>query len=220
MSHPANGGGGGSNMGSAPGFPGEDPNGVGRLTGETDQQYIARQTRLKEEAKARMAAKFGSGGLGGVGSSSMGMGSHSAPPSVGVPGGGGAPVAEAPGLPGEDRNGIGRLTGESDEQYIARQTRLRDEAKARMAAKFGSGGMMGGVGSGSKPASSRGIGSQNSFGSQQSFGSQPSSTRAVGSAPSSGGFATPQRAFTPPSVNQSPARKPLGSDDFFASFGT
>ena len=47
-----------------------------------------------------------------------------------------------------DPNGMERLPGESDADYIARQTRLRDEAKARMAAKFGSGGGMGGVGSG------------------------------------------------------------------------
>ena len=53
-----------------------------------------------------------------------------------------------PGL-GEDPNGVEALTGESDEQYVMRQTRLRNEAKARMAAKFGGGGGMGGVGSGS-----------------------------------------------------------------------
>ncbi len=55
-----------------------DPNGMERLPGETDSQYIARQTRLREEAKARMAAKFGNGGngmnggkrvMGGIGSS-------------------------------------------------------------------------------------------------------------------------------------------------------
>lgn len=53
-----------------------DPNGMERLAGETDAQYIARQTRLREEAKARMAAKFGNNGMaggkrvmGGVGSS-------------------------------------------------------------------------------------------------------------------------------------------------------
>lgn len=64
---------------------------------------------------------------------------------------------------GEDPNGMERLTGESDEQYIARQTRLRNEAKARMAAKFGGGGKMGGVGSGfgGKPMS--GIGSDSSY---------------------------------------------------------
>jgi len=32
--------------------------------GQTDAEYVARQTRLREEARARMAAKFGSGGLG------------------------------------------------------------------------------------------------------------------------------------------------------------
>lgn len=45
-----------------------DPNGMERLPGETDEQYVARQTRLRDEAKARMAAKFGGGGMGGVGS--------------------------------------------------------------------------------------------------------------------------------------------------------
>ena len=61
---------------------GGDPNGMERLAGETDQQYIARQTRLKEEARARMAAKFGNSGgrMGGVGSgggsSMQGIGSN------------------------------------------------------------------------------------------------------------------------------------------------
>ena len=45
-----------------------DPNGMERLPGESDADYIARQTRLRDEAKARMAAKFGGGGMGGVGS--------------------------------------------------------------------------------------------------------------------------------------------------------
>jgi ADP-ribosylation factor GTPase-activating protein 1 len=45
-----------------------DPNGMERLPGESDAEYIARQTRLRDEAKARMAAKFGGGGMGGVGS--------------------------------------------------------------------------------------------------------------------------------------------------------
>lgn len=53
-----------------------------------------------------------------------------------------------------DPNGMERLLGETDEEYIARQTRLRDEAKARMAAKFGTtGGKMGGVGSSPHPGS-------------------------------------------------------------------
>mmetsp|Transcript_23260 Transcript_23260/g.34035 ORF Transcript_23260/g.34035 Transcript_23260/m.34035 type:complete len:317 (-) Transcript_23260:529-1479(-) len=60
-----NGGGGGGS---------QDSNGMERLAGETDQQYIARQTRLREEARVRMAAKFGNGNgskrtMGGIGSS-------------------------------------------------------------------------------------------------------------------------------------------------------
>lgn len=53
---------------SAGGKGAPDPNGMERLPGESDADYIARQTRLRDEAKARMAAKFGRGGMGGVGS--------------------------------------------------------------------------------------------------------------------------------------------------------
>ena len=52
-------------MGSSSGDRG-DPNGMERLKGETEAQYVARQTRLREEAKARMAAKFGGGGMGSM----------------------------------------------------------------------------------------------------------------------------------------------------------
>ncbi len=45
-----------------------DPNGAEALPGESTREYIARQEKLKTEARARMRAKFGSGGLGGVGS--------------------------------------------------------------------------------------------------------------------------------------------------------
>merc|ERR1719310_2609987 len=146
-----------STLGEARAGPGEDPNGIERLTGESDAQYVARQTRLRDEAKARMAAKFGGGGMGGVGSGGGGMaarsqaaapssGSYSAAPSSGSYSAA-STLGEARAGPGEDPNGIERLTGESDEQYVMRQTRLRDEAKARMAAKFGGGGMSG-VGSG------------------------------------------------------------------------
>ena len=69
-----NGGGGGGGGGGPVGKPGEDPNGMERLTGETDEQYVARQTRLRDEARKRMAAKFGGGGMGGVGSGGMGGG--------------------------------------------------------------------------------------------------------------------------------------------------
>jgi len=193
-------GGGDTGGGSAGGMPCEDPNGVRRLTGETDQQYIARQTRIRDEAKARMAAKFGGGGkMGGVGSNSMGgMGS----------GGGGMSqpssarsIAPALVMPGEDPNGIERLTGESEEQYISRQTRLRDEAKARMAAKFGGGGM-GGVGSSSSPKP------VHNMPAEQNYGARPLN------------FGTPQRAFTPPSVGTKTPPRKMSNDDFFSSFGT
>mmetsp|Transcript_24420 Transcript_24420/g.36565 ORF Transcript_24420/g.36565 Transcript_24420/m.36565 type:complete len:405 (-) Transcript_24420:153-1367(-) len=55
--------------GSGQDFSRGDPNGMERLTGESDAEYIQRQARLKEAARARMAAKFGGGGgMGGVGS--------------------------------------------------------------------------------------------------------------------------------------------------------
>jgi len=54
-----------------------DANGVEALEGESEVEYVARQARLREEAAARMRAKFGgSGGLngsmrmGGIGSAS------------------------------------------------------------------------------------------------------------------------------------------------------
>lgn len=265
-----------------PAAPSNDPNGMERLAGETDADYVARQTRLREEARARMAAKFGSGSrMGGVGSDPhynphagggygdvagsliggvsnlvgsvasvvdtnsikqvggsfwgsltsaasgvastltqtagddglsalqqefaqkkptksvySGFGSDqqvgstarnnaSLPPAGGL-GGGGAPIQECPGLPGEDRNGIQRLTGESDEQYVMRQTRLREEARQRMAAKFGGQGM-GGVGSTPQPPTS-------------SFSSSNSGSN------------------TPPPPRSSP--KAMNSGDFFASFGS
>merc|ERR1712176_758395 len=79
----------------------------------------------------------------GSNSSAMGSMSHqnSMRAAATPPTSGGGALQEAPGLPGEDRNGMERLTGETDEQYVLRQTRLRDEAKARMAAKFGGGGL-------------------------------------------------------------------------------
>merc|ERR1711957_274525 len=76
--------------------------------------------------------------MGGMTQQPMG-GRGAAAPSAGMTGG--DALQEAHGLPGEDRNGMESLTGETDEQYMIRQTRLRDEAKARMAAKFGSGGL-------------------------------------------------------------------------------
>lgn len=85
----------------------------------------------KPKPKNNYVSNGSSGGMGSIHSNG-----------AGGMGGGGAPKA------GTDPNGMERLAGETDEAYIARQTRLRDEAKARMAAKFGGGGGMGGVGSG------------------------------------------------------------------------
>lgn len=143
-----------SSMAEAQGLPGEDRNGIARLTGETDDQYVNRQTRLRDEARARMQAKFG-------GSAMSSASSSASPMSPGTNGGvnTASTVTEAQGLPGEDRNGIQRLTGETDEQYVVRQTRLREEARARMQAKFGSSGVsgnMGGVGNTSSPSTTEG----------------------------------------------------------------
>ena len=326
---------------------GTDPNGMERLTGETDEQYVARQTRLRNEAKARMAAKFGGGGgmggfssggssMGGVGSdpnynpnsgygasdfdvgavgasvmSGLGsaFGALSTVATSGIamvqdegtkrqvtdmsssiastagsfwgglstgasnlvnnvtqpdPGSSGledlqrqfhsqrsvnpntkyggfgsdsmmggsaaatnngmAAPAPAPTMPtstlgeaipgpGEDANGIERLSGESDEQYVMRQTRLRDEAKARMAAKFGGGGM-GGVGSGSAP-SSGGMAARPAAPSSGGFGGLGSASM---SAPSSGNL-NMNRSPAPSSGNATKLQVASG-DDFFANFGS
>ena len=378
-------GGGGAQMGS------NDPNGMERLTGETDQQYIARQTRLKAEAKARMAAKFGNNGgrMGGVGSSMQGIGSnsnynpHTGGYGMGTPdinnaissvtgafssglsmvssvassavkdpsvsqfantatsmGGNLASTAtsvggsfwnslkttvgdvasavtqpdqndglaalqrdmhshvpakskysgfgssnatsmnpssssmfdnfgsnssgmggmgsmaqqqqpqqqpmsatgalqEAPGLPGEDRNGMERLTGETDEQYVMRQTRLRDEAKARMAAKFGGGGLSSAGPSSSSytPAASRPISAPSSGNTFGSTTPTPATTTSYPTgmslgakkptpmkAPSSGGYNPANNAFgrsmskTPPRSRKNSKDSATG-DDFFANFG-
>lgn len=45
-----------------------DPNGKERLVGETDEEYIARQTKLRDEAAERLRQKFGGGGMQGLGS--------------------------------------------------------------------------------------------------------------------------------------------------------
>nr|CCA18474.1 conserved hypothetical protein [Albugo laibachii Nc14] len=45
-----------------------DEKGIEALNGETNENYVARQTRLRDEARARMQSKFGPGGLQGIGS--------------------------------------------------------------------------------------------------------------------------------------------------------
>ena len=196
-----------------------------RLTGETDEQYVVRQTRLREEAKARMAAKFGGGGLSGAGPSSSSSYKPASTNGFGsaAPSSGGGSVQEAPGLPHEDRNGMERLTGETDEQYVVRQTRLRDEAKARMAAKFGGGGLSGAGPSSSSYSSAPSSG--NRFGT--SLPSAPATAPSYPTGMSLGAKkATPVKppsSFGNPSNNgfgRTPVRKnSKDSDDFFANFG-
>lgn len=180
----------------------------------------------------------GMGAMGGMGGAGMGgatRGMASAAPTAPAPAMPTSTLGEAMAGPGEDPNGIERLSGESDEQYVMRQTRLRDEAKARMAAKFGGGGM-GGVGSngiGSAPASGgyRGPAAPSSGG----FAAAPSSGGLRAPAPSSGNFGgvaapssgnlnmggartTPQRPA--PSSGNAAKVKVASGDDFFANFGT
>ncbi|RLN70148.1 hypothetical protein BBJ28_00022253 [Nothophytophthora sp. Chile5] len=60
------------------GAAGGDTRGVEALKGESEQDYVARQIQLREEARARMAAKFGGNGMQGIGSG----GETRAPPSA------------------------------------------------------------------------------------------------------------------------------------------
>lgn len=129
-------------------------------------------------------------------------------------------VGEAPGLSGEDRNGVERLSGETDEQYVVRQTRLRDEAKARMAAKFGGGGM-GSATSSSSPYRPAPVPASGGFGgvAPAPVSAGMSLTRnTVPAAPRSGGLTPAPRSggLTPPRKNSAD----MSSDDFFSSFGT
>merc|ERR1719502_92719 len=48
---------------------GSDAQGAEPLPGETTEEYNARQARLREAARERLRAKFGNGGMGGMGSS-------------------------------------------------------------------------------------------------------------------------------------------------------
>merc|ERR1712176_922960 len=175
----------------------------------------------------------------GSNSSSVGGMAQQQPSRTPPPSGGGA-LQEAPGLPGEDRNGMERLTGETDEQYVLRQTRLRDEAKARMAAKFGGGGLSSAGPSSSSytPAASRPISapsSGNTFGSTTPTPASTTTSYPTGmslgakkptpmKAPSSGGYNPANNAFgrsmskTPPRSRKNSKDSATG-DDFFANFG-
>jgi len=345
----------GANFAGSAGKAGDDANGMERLTGETDQQYIARQTRLKEEARKRMSAKFGGnrggsmsgvgsgggrmagigsdpnynphsgfGGAGGVdmdglvagfgsalssfgsvakvaassaaisaqsiisdqqtqrslqnmsstiastggsmwssfstsvssaaaslsqpdgfdslqdfnqqmanqrpatGSKYSGFGSQTmgtgATPNNGSSYGGASQAStlqEAPGAPGEDRNGIERLTGETDEQYVLRQTRLRDEAKARMAAKFGGGSLSSASSTLPTAATTSSMAfAQNNISAPSSGNTYSNKTTSVGngarSAPSSGNWGAKVNPPAKPAIKM----KVDSSEDFFASFGS
>lgn len=71
------------------------------------------------------------------------MAPHQAPTSSGGPGGFGGP-ALASGGGGHAGSALEPLPGEGQEQYVARQRRLNEEARRRMQAKFGGGGAGGG----------------------------------------------------------------------------
>ena len=132
------------------------------------------------------------------------------PSAAPVSGGISGALQEAPGLPHEDRNGIERLTGESDEQYIMRQTRLRDEARARMAAKFGDGGMSSASSSATTPRAPQTAPSSGST-PFAAAPAPPPATAGTRSAPSSGNLGKATKMSAPKSIS---------SDDFFSSFGT
>ena len=81
-----------------------------------------------------------------------------------------------------DANGVEPLEGESEADYVARQTRLREEAAARMRAKFGgSGGLNGGMRMG-------GIGSNGGGGSGGGSGLGSGAAAALGTAASVGSW--------------------------------
>lgn len=141
--------------------------------------------------------------------------------------GGGMPsqstLTEARPGPGEDPNGIERLSGESDEQYVMRQTRLRDEAKARMAAKFGGGGMSGvgssGIDNAVQPNRMAPASTMSAPSSGNMYGSSPMQTQ-MKSAPSSGNsFGGMNNNRAAPSSGNATKLKVTSGDDFFANFG-
>lgn len=165
------------------------------------------------------------GGMGGGMTQQQPMGGATATP----PTSGGGALQEAPGMPGEDKNGMERLTGETDEQYILRQTRLRDEAKARMAAKFGGGGMSSAGPSSStytpaasRPASAPSTG--NAYGGMSMAPAPATSNFPTGMSLGGGAAAaakrpTPAKAPSSSGSLSTPSKKPPASEDFFANFG-
>ena len=149
-----------------------------------------------------------SGGWGSMGSTPTPFSSPTLPATNSMSASSSSTLREAMAGPGEDPNGIERLSGESDEQYVMRQTRLRDEAKARMAAKFGGGSGMGGVGS-------SGMGSSGGGGGGGGYGGGMHSAPTSTSVPA---FAVPRPAA--PSSGNATKLKVSSGDDFFANFGS
>ena len=183
-------------------------------------------------SSSSMFDNFGSSNNSGSIGSGMGGGMTQQQPMEGAtatpPTSGGGALEEAPGMPGEDRNGMERLTGETDEQYILRQTRLRDEAKARMAAKFGGGGMSSAGPSSStytpaasRPASAPSTG--NAYGGMSMSPAPVTSNFPTGMSLGGGAVAakrpTPAKAPSSFGSLNTPNKKPPASEDFFANFG-
>jgi hypothetical protein len=89
-----------------------DPNGIEPLVGEDESSYVSRQLRVRQEAKERMAAKFGSGGLAqgqgtGVGSNPSSDSSAASAVPVPVPASASAPPPVPVPAPSAD-TGAGR----------------------------------------------------------------------------------------------------------------
>lgn len=172
---------------------------------------LQRQVAAQKPQQSKYAGFGSSNAPGGSAMNTLNQSAYTNPSTASQPSSG--CLQEAQGLPHEDRNGIQRLTGESDEQYVLRQTRLRDEARARMSAKFGSGGL-----SSTSPARTTSQGSAASLSSGISAYSS-----AQNSAPSSGNHKpspSSGNSSGPPLVQKMPAPKKMNSDDFFSSFGT
>jgi hypothetical protein len=75
--------------------------------------------------------------------------------------------AEELGGTSTDPEGMEVMVGEDEQAYIARRTRLQAEAKARMAAKFGNSGGLGGIASSGGGGDSPSAAAQHSTRSQQ-----------------------------------------------------
>lgn len=82
---------------------GGDAQGAEPLPGETTEEYNARQGRLKEQARERMRAKFGQGGMSGMGSEE--------PPSADGPDVGAAASAAAAKAADASRAAAGAISG-------------------------------------------------------------------------------------------------------------